>query len=214
MLLVFSFPNLSVSQSDFPDVKGKIVKTMNFNDDLGQNTLILSELEYKSTNQEIENCEVNGHCLSVNECKEDSNCLSKEIYAYLYRSKNNKNEKIWQVRDFVHSCHFGGFTAEFILEAIKITDLDKNGIKEVWLPYTLSCSSEISPETMKIIMYENKTKYAIRGSTKICYFTDKINIEGGDYKADKNLRDKKDFLKYGLDLWHKHYISGGDASCK
>ena len=186
LFLMVLITNLAFAQEE---VKGIIIKKIPFEDKFGKNTLILTETKrYKSTAEE----------LKLDNKTDCEYCRSKEIYAYLYRGKN----KIWQVRDFVHNCE-DNMEVEFIEKAISITDIDKNGVKEVWLPYTLFCKKDLTPSTMKIIIYEDKTKYAIRGQTKICA---KNYSEGGNYKLDKALEKTKNFKKYAINLWNENNL--------
>jgi len=46
----------------------------------------------------------------------------------------------------------------------QITDLDNDGITETTIAYKLTCRSDVSPSNMKLIMHENDTKMALRGT--------------------------------------------------
>lgn len=85
-----------------------------------------------------------------------------ELYAYRFVNVNGVFSKAWQIKDFVRECPLD-ITAEFILPATEITDLDGNGIAEAWVMYKTACRGDVSPATLKIIMYENTRKYAMRG---------------------------------------------------
>ena len=68
--------------------------------------------------------------------------------------------------DFVKDCPYN-VEAAFYEGRVEITDLDKDGISEIWLPYRLSCHSELTPFQMKIIMYEGGQKHAMRGLSRV-----------------------------------------------
>ncbi|MFT3695988.1 MAG: hypothetical protein QM831_22820 [Kofleriaceae bacterium] len=71
------------------------------------------------------------------------------------------------VRDFVEKCEMGDNNARFHDAAFSVTDLDKNGIAEVTFAYELSCKSDVSPSTYKLLVLENGTKYILRGETTV-----------------------------------------------
>lgn len=120
---------------------------------------------------------------------------------------NNQNKPVWTVRDFVNDCDAPGIPELKLLTPVHTTDLDGNGLKEVWMMYKLSCRTEAFPTDLKIIMYEGKTKHAMRGKTDtrviagICESTG----ECGKYKMDDNLRKAKPVIKnYAKKLWVEH----------
>jgi hypothetical protein len=57
--------------------------------------------------------------------------------------------------------------ASFVKNTFKINDLDHNGIAEIWLMYKIVCHGDVSPCEMKIIIYEEKQKIAMRGENKV-----------------------------------------------
>ena len=82
---------------------------------------------------------------------------------HFLRGVDGKWTALWQVHDFVHACEVDS-TAEFFGD-IEVTDLDTDGIAETSFAYLVSCKGDISPHTLKLLMHEGKTKYAIRLST-------------------------------------------------
>ena len=105
----------------------------------------------------------------------------------------------WRVQDFVKDCELD-LKANFIKNSFAVTDLDKNGKAEVWIMYETICTGDISPSTMKIIMYEDEKKYAIRGKRKA-----KISATeyiGGEYTFDEAFKKApKVFRQYAINLW-------------
>jgi hypothetical protein len=85
------------------------------------------------------------------------------------------------VRDLVAPCEMGGVTARFHDAARTITDLDGDGIAEVTFAYELSCLSDVSPGTYKLLVLENGTKYILRGETTV---DPGDGIMGGTFTAD------------------------------
>ena len=121
------------------------------------------------------------------------------IYAYLY-SKNKDSLKLnWKVQDFVRDCPVD-VEANFIKNAFKITDLNKDGNAEVWLMYKTACRGGVDPAELKIIMYENNKKYAMRGTTRIKGGPD--DYTGGKYVFDEAFKNSNAlFRQFAQQLW-------------
>jgi len=141
-----------------------------------------------------------GEFLNINEEGRDA-----ELFAYCYNSKTGK--LVWKVYDFIKDCPVD-IIAEFTNNTFNVTDLNKNGIAEVWLMYETACKGDVSPNDMKIIMYEGKQKFAMRGQNKIQLGIDENNnpvIDGGAYKFDKAFTSGPQIFKsYAQKLWAKH----------
>ncbi|WP_276134339.1 M949_RS01915 family surface polysaccharide biosynthesis protein [Polluticoccus soli] len=119
-----------------------------------------------------------------------------------YLLKNGSVQQIWKVYDFVKDCPLD-LRAKFFEDAFQITDLDHNGIAEVWVMYKLACSGDVSPAEMKIVMYQEKKKYALRGRNRVPMSKDRY--EGGEYTFDTAfLNGPKEFREYAKKLWAKH----------
>ena len=130
---------------------------------------------------------------------------SQEIHASRYLHYGLKDgviqrQLVWRINDGVHDCpSYTGLDVDFDQKGIRITDLDNNGQSEVWVTYRLACQGGIDPTPMKIIMYEGKQKYALRGNNKVCVSAEEYM--GGDYKVDAAFIQKPIFKKYAEELW-------------
>lgn len=90
-------------------------------------------------------------------------------------------KQVWQAKDFVQQCEFD-LTLELVEGSIEVTDVDGNGQGEISFLYRLGCRSDVSPDGMKLLMYEGATKYALRGESK-AQVSDTEFI-GGEFQAD------------------------------
>ncbi|MDY3343660.1 hypothetical protein PG326_00125 [Riemerella anatipestifer] len=126
------------------------------------------------------------------------------VYDYLYDKNENKYKLNWKVQDFILNCEFD-LSMDFVKDTFKITDLNNNGIAEIWTMYSMLCTSDISPDVMKIIMYEGKQKYALRGHATLMAGENKL--EEGDYQLDENLsKASKEIKEFALKMWRNNNI--------
>lgn len=132
---------------------------------------------------------------------------SAELFSYCYDLNSNTTKLNWKVYDFIKDCPVDIIT-KFTDNTFTITDLNNNGIAEVWLMYEIACKGDVSPNNMKIIMYEGKQKFAMRGENKIQIGIDENDnpiILGGEYKFDKAFsKGPEVFKNYAEKLWSKN----------
>lgn len=174
-------------------IKGHIVDELLWTDSLGENLLITTET---------------GDFISPNN-PEQVDGEDAELYAYHYLFAIDGAIETWKVYDYIHLCPVD-MIAAFVDSTTHITDLDSNGIAEIWLMYRTVCHGDLSPLTMKIIMYESDQKYALRGDTKIYMGTDDKGVKhymGGEYKADAAfINGPPVFLQHAISMWEKHLV--------
>ncbi len=125
-----------------------------------------------------------------------------KIFVYNYvLDKTNNYTLYWKIQDFVTNCAFDLYL-NFIKDTFKITDLNQDGQAEIWTMYQKTCISDVSPFEMKIIMYQGKQKYALRGNSLIDTGKEKI---GGEYQMDEFFtKSPKEFQDYALKLWKEN----------
>lgn len=168
--------------------KGEILNAIKWIDKSGENLLILTE--------------TGGF---HNDSSKYSDSSDAEIYAYHYLIKEKKSILSWDLYDYVKDCEFDIY-ATYVKKTLQITDLDNNGIGEVWLVYKMTCTSDVSPQIMKIIMYEDGKKYVMRGKTKV-QISDKA-YRGGEYAFDKTFyKAPKEFKEFAKELWGKNALN-------
>lgn len=131
----------------------------------------------------------------------DEVCMNKDIHAYGYVEDGKVNPTLqWKMYDFIHDCETSA-RLEYADGFPMITDLDNDGVKEIWIGYYKGCHGDVSPDELKLFMYINGKKHAIRGHNRI--FVDG-HYAGGEYKLDEAMsKAGKIFGDYGVSLFLK-----------
>lgn len=176
------FSNIAIK--DLPSsikYSGRVINAVSWEDSLGLNYVITTETGNTERNKE-------GY-------------YNAKLYAQHYVMNADSAKLLWRVYDYEADCgldlDFG-----FIQKAFAITDLDKNNIAEVWVMYQNSCHGDISPVSMKIIMYEGTKKYALRGESKLNLGNE---YGGGGFQLDNNFKHGNIlFRQYAENLWKKY----------
>lgn len=71
--------------------------------------------------------------------------------------------------------------------------------------YKTVCHGDVSPVTMKIIMYEGNKKYAVRGDTRVS--VSEGHTMGGEYTFDDAFKNgPAAFREYAKKLWAKNVV--------
>lgn len=182
-LLVFDTETLNEREKGIAEVeiKGNIIDGKRWIDANGENIVFFSE-------QTI-----------LNNSKEGLGTSTRELHAYHYKQNESDYELIREVQDFTKNCGFEN-RARFMEESISVTDLDMNGVGEISFAYRLGCSSELSPDGLKLIMLENGKKYAIRGNTLAQFGPDEIY--GGEMNIDPSFEiAHESFLKHATEVF-------------
>lgn len=197
-LTVFGQGQISVKQLDLtklPDgikYSGKIKTAVRWTDKSGDNIVLTTET---------------GKTISKIVPSEDYRDAA--LYAYHYIVVKDSTFLTWTVNDFIKECPVD-IEVNFVKNTFQITDLNNDGVAEVWLMYKTACHGDVSPCDMKIIMYQGQQKFAIRGHNKVFQGTDEKGTKhyaGGDYKYDKAFAEgPKEFLEFAKKLWDKNII--------
>lgn len=134
----------------------------------------------------------------------DDGYRDQALYAYHYFVEKDSTRQTWRVYDYVKECPVDVILG-FNRNTFAVTDLDNNGIGEVWVMYKVSCQGDVSPVPMKIIMYEGNQKYAMRGTTRVR--VSEKEFMGGDFNFDQAFgKGPAVFREYAEKLWNKYKI--------
>ncbi|MEP2240314.1 MAG: hypothetical protein ABJI22_18245 [Maribacter sp.] len=189
----------SLNYNDIPkslDFKGTVVEALKWNDLNGENILIQT---------------VTGNFTWMDYEKDSTDYTlndKAELYAYLFIKSSTENEykKKWRLYDYIE-CYSLDWFIGYAPKATTITDLDEDGITEIAMPYVLMCRGGMDPGIMKIIMFEDDTKYALRGETMLMCGNE--NAYGGEYEASTNLEKKPKFNTFLKQHWHRNKCEEG-----
>lgn len=166
--------------------EGKIIQATAWEDEAGKHYIILAETGtfYSSEHSEYG----------------DSNA-NEELFAYHYIQSADSIMPLWRVMDYTYDCQLD-HVAKFCKESLTITDLDSNGTPEITFMYKTACAGDVSPLNLKLIMYEGKTKYIIRGNTQV--FIDETKRLPSSYVIDISFKSAPSvFLEYAKKHWKK-----------
>ena len=106
----------------------------------------------------------------------------------------------WTIRDAV-DCPQLDLEGKFLPKGVTITDLDRNGVAEVTVAYSMFCGGGVDPAALKVILRQGDMKLALRGETEIQL--EGTTREGGGNTPDKALlRPENAVFKKHLDkVW-------------
>lgn len=132
--------------------------------------------------------------------KSENEGRDAELFAYHYIISKKLTTQNWKIYDYIKDCPVD-IEANFIKNTLKITDLNNDGIGEIWIMYKTVCHGDVSPSDMKIIMYQGKQKFAMRGENKVRI--SKKESVGGKYTFDKAFNEApKEFRNFAINLWN------------
>jgi hypothetical protein len=171
---------------------GHIINAVTYTDNQGEHLVITSETD-----------------ITPSKGPDSDNFRNEELHAYHYKKTAGELKLTWQTYDFIKDCDVD-LAAHYLPNTFAVTDLDNNGIAEVWLMYKTVCHGDVSPSDLKIIMHEGDKKYAARGTTKVVLEGQKETY-GGKYTFDNAfLKGPKALRDYAAALWKKKMIETWD----
>lgn len=194
--IVKRFEPSSITKLNVADIpascvtKGKVVSAYKWTDKLGENVFIATETGEIYTPEKESDDEY------LDPFKE------AHLYAYHYVISGSEVKLLRELHDFVSECQFD-VEASFIPSTIQITDLNSDDTGEVWMMYKTYCLSDVSPSDLKIIMFQNGQKYALRGSSQIDW--EDGSVDGGQFKFDEAFSSSPEsFRDFAKTMWNQH----------
>ncbi|MBO9205239.1 MULTISPECIES: M949_RS01915 family surface polysaccharide biosynthesis protein [Niastella] len=164
---------------------GKLKQAIRWNDLAGDNIVVTSETGIY-TNPKF---------------KHENEGRDAELFAFHF-IVSDSIQQTWKVYDLISDCPVD-LEASFVKNTLQVTDLNNDGIGEVWVMYRTVCHGDVSPSDMKIIMYQGKQKYAMRGTNKVQ--VGEKEFEGGEYKFDAAFTaGPAEFMQFAVKLWNKN----------
>ncbi len=172
----------AIGESDVPpgsELLGEVVGGARWTDSEGENLLVLTEVPEHGSGK-------------------DADMRGAELYGYRLVRRGGAWSQAWKIQDFVKECP-NDITASHVVESVRVTDLDADGIGETSFVYRIACRGDVSPATQKLMMHEGTTKLALRGQA---YIDAGGQGFGGDYEVDPAF-DKAPpvFLSHAKRLW-------------
>jgi hypothetical protein len=164
------------------EVTGDLVEGKAWKDNNGDNVLILS-----------------GGTMEVFE-EEGPPSVFVTLYIRHYVNDGSGFSLKTEVIDTENDCDFEN-RAAISKKSVSVTDLDNNGFAEFAVLYRLGCSSELSPDQLRLFMSENGRKYKIAGDTMVDF--GEFNDGGNTYVDDTFNHADKAFLEHAIQIWNK-----------
>ena len=165
---------------------GNVIQAVRWTDKTGDNIVVLTATDKtQSTNAT------------------DDGYRDAALYAYHFLIAGSF-QQTWRVYDYVKECPVDIFLY-FVDKTFAVTDLNKDGKAEVWIMYKVSCQGDVSPIPMKIIMYQDNKKFAVRGTTKVKVSANEYM--GGEFSFDNAFKTAPvEFRRYAEKLWTQHKV--------
>ena len=158
-------------------VAGKVLMSRHFEDKLGEGDLVYTKEERQSPDGQ-----------------------AAVLRAYRFAGSLESPKIVWQIEDGPARCGAGGATADFFAAAPILTDLDGNGIDEVWTGYAYGCAGASGPADLKIVMHEGEKRYAMQGKTSTVAASGAL--QGDEGVMDQSFKDgPAAFRSFASKLW-------------
>ncbi len=167
-------------------VKGKVVSYAKVSDRLGSGHVVYTEERRE-------------------EHRDGGISSTRLVHAYRFTEEQG-DAPLWTINDGVEDCFDLAAQGRFSAGAPVTTDLDGDGLLEIWTGYTYYCKGDVSPSDLKIIMYEGRKKHAMRGETLLEMDG---RFDGGEGKMDSAfLEAPKAFRDQARKLWSQWRTMG------
>lgn len=180
------FSNFDKSMASLLKVEGEIVAGRVWTDANGENVLVLSQIKEDSFSNE-----------------EGPSSLTR-LLAKHFVNEAGDYRVVSEIEEVESDCGFDN-RAAFSATLLAVTDLDKNGLAEIIVVYRLGCSSELSPDQLRLVMFENGKMHKISGTTIADYGEWK---DGGKTFVDPSFEKlTEEQRNEAMRIWEKAQVS-------
>ncbi len=141
-----------------------------------------------------------GGLVYTKEEKQSADGQTAVLRVYRFTGSPDSPKTVWQIEDGPAQCGAGGASADFFAVSPILTDLDGNGIDEVWTGYTYGCAGASGPADLKIVMYGGEKRYAMNG--KLSTASASGALQGDEGVMDQSFKDGPSaFRSLASKLW-------------
>ncbi|MEO0339855.1 MAG: hypothetical protein AAF242_11625 [Bacteroidota bacterium] len=133
--------------------------------------------------------------------QEDLTKGEADLFAYHYLIEQENPRLLHDIKDSVTDCADADLLLDFDTEAFSITDLDQDNIGELTFAYKMTCTTDVSPQTLILHLFEGDSDYTLVGDTEV-----PINAEetiGGAIRETNFADAPAMFLPHAKDVWEK-----------
>jgi hypothetical protein len=103
---------------------------------------------------------------SATDVVDNGHTTGRTLFVQYYRGKVGKFKQVRLVTDGVSRCEWDTL-ARFVPSSVRISDEDTDGVSELTFAYDVTCTSELSPATRKLLVLEGPAKHALRGESQV-----------------------------------------------
>ena len=108
----------------------------------------------------------------------------------------------WTESDSIIDCQHMLYNG-FVNSQFNVTDMDRDGVAEVWMMIKKFCRSDTSPADLQLVIHEREQRYTMIGTEKTRL--SKTDVIGGEFAINNEFREgQKLFLDKAKNVWH-HY---------
>lgn len=124
-----------------------------------------------------------------------------KLFAYHFiKTSDSTLKEIWKISEVIDDCAFD-VRCNFFNNSLTVTDLDNDGLAEVGFAFAKGCKLGTGPDEKKLVFYEGKDLYLIKGTTTVIKGTQKL---GGDKEVERKFEEAPDaFLEFANKQWNK-----------
>lgn len=169
------------------EYRGIIVEAVSWKDPKGEHALFLTQT---------------GDFISTDSTGYEQERAELHVHHWLREEKSKQWRRAWRISDHNLCANLDQYVG-FMDRSLSITDLDADGEAEITVVYELSCSGDIGPGELKVIMYEGNKKCGIRGAAALCHPESNHLLEPSKPSADNAAKAEPTFLAFLIDRWKK-----------